>query len=418
MFIGIVADDLTGAADSVAPFAQRGYAAGVGLSVASGVQGTDREWDALALNTELRDQESLKPTLIVSIARRATRRLIQRAPQLYFKKIDSTLRGHLRPELDGMLRELPGRLALICPASPANGRSVRNGVLQVQGIPLAETEFVRGAAEPEKFATVRTAFGMADDPMAAEIDLALLREGCAAVTGELDRQLAAGARVVFCDAETPEDLCTLAQVTLLRPERYLPVGSAGLTRAIAELRPPAVASDSPAWDTEPFTRGRVLVVIGSLHPISRQQARRMVGRVGVKPIILQQEDRWTTRAEIRSFQESFLAPEMISILITPEERNPQEKHYPIVNLFKMIRSRAGNPDGVPSFDGYVVTGGHTAQQVCLNMNGVELQIFGESEPGIVRAILSRSLDLPSVPIILKAGGFGDEGTLARCVGLE
>jgi len=54
----------------------------------------------------------------------------------------------------------------------------------------------------------------------------------------------------------------------------------------------------------------------------------------------------------------------------------------------------------------------------------ELQIFGESEPGIVRAILSRrrdflgGRDLPSVPIILKAGGFGDEGTLARCVGLE
>ena len=417
MFIGIVADDLTGAADSVAPFAQRGYAAGVGLSVASGTKGADRKWDALALNTELRDQERLKPTLIASIARRATRRLIQRVPHLFFKKIDSTLRGHLRPELDGMLRELPGRLALICPASPANGRSVRNGVLRVHGIPLAETEFVRGTTAPEKFATVRAAFEMTGDPRSAEIGLTLLREGCAAVTAELERQFAAGVQAVFCDAETREDLRMLAQVTLLRPERYLPVGSAGFTRALAELRPPAT-SEPPIWNTEPFTHGRVLVVIGSMHPMSRLQARRLFGRVGVKVIDLRHEDRWTTPEERRSFRESFLAPDMIYILITPEDRNTLGRHYPIASVFNMIRSRVGNPERVPEFDGYVVTGGHTAQQICENMNGAELQIFGESEPGIVRAILTRRFDLPSVPIILKAGGFGDEGTLARCIGLE
>lgn len=416
--IGIVADDLTGAADSVAPFAQQGYAAGVELSVASWAQNTDREWDALALNTELRDRESLKPALIASITRRVTRRLKKHAPLVYFKKIDSTLRGHLRLELDGMLRELSGRIALICPASPANGRTVENGVLRVEGIPLADTAFVKGVAEPGKFATVRAAFEMADDPMAAEICLSLLHAGAETVAREFDRQFAAGVRAVFCDAVTAKDLRVLAEVVWHQPDRYLPVGSAGFTRALADLLPSAAALDTPVLDKEPFTRGRVLVVIGSMHPMSRRQAHRLTGRVGVKPIVLKQEDHWATRAERRTFQESFHAEENIYVLITPEEKSPLRQHYPIVEVFKTMRSRAVSSDRVPEFDSYVIAGGHTAQQICLSLGGETLQILGESEPGIVRAILSRHLELPSVPIVLKAGGFGDESTLARCVGLE
>lgn len=417
MFIGIVADDLTGAADSVAPFAQRGYVAGVGLSVAREAQNPDQQWDALALNTELRDQKVIKPTLIASIARRATRRLIERAPHLYFKKIDSTLRGHLRPELDGMLRELPGRIALICPASPANGRTVENGVLSVLGVPLAHTGFVEGVQESKMFVTVRAAFGFADEPTAVEIGLAVLRNGITGVEAELERHIAGGARTVFCDAVATEDLRTLAEVVLRRSERYLPVGSAGFTRAIAE-KAPACPTSSPLWEAARFKRGRILVVVGSRHPMSRQQARRIIDGAGVRPIILERERASGLFVNERDFRERFRAGENLFVIITPEETKASGLHYFVEPLLWEIAGWAKLPNSASPFDGYVVTGGHVAQQVCHALGGRELQILGESEPGIVRAILARHRGLPDVPIILKAGGFGDERTLARCVGLE
>ena len=418
MFIGIVADDLTGAADAVAPFAQRGYLAGMGLSVSSSAQNPSQDWDVLALNTELRDRMHLKPTLVASIARRATRRLIARAPQVYFKKIDSTLRGHLRLELDGMLRELPGRIALICPASPAHGRTVENGILSVDGIPLVQTGFVQGTAQSEKLATVRSAFGMAEEPTAEEITLSVLREGIANVEAELDRHIANGICTFFCDAVTLDDLRTLAQVVLRRPDRYLAVGSAGFTRAIAESVPTRTTAAAPIWDVAPFTHGRVLVIVGSMHPISRLQAHRILGEGGIEPIVLNQADGAEEPEGAQVFRERFQAGNRLFVMITPEEMKAKGRHYPIERLLWDMAIWADLPVTVSPFDGYVVSGGHTAQKVCEAWHGHTLEIFGESEPGIVRALLLRYRALPNIPIILKAGGFGDERTLARCLGLE
>ncbi len=420
MFIGIVADDLTGAADSVAPFAQRGYTAGVVLGVDSWTKELERKWDALAFNTELRDHEDVKPAAIKVRIRRAVRRLIARAPEVYFKKIDSTLRGHLRPELDVMMHELPGRIALICPASPSHRRTVENGVLSVNGMPLAQTEFALGSAQPERFATVRSAFDMANEPTAVEMGLTILHEGVAAVEAALDRHTANGICTVFCDAMTPEDLHTLAEVTLRRPDRYLPVGSAGFTRAIAEQLDPPISVDLPAWDEQRFWQSRILVVVGSLHPMSRLQARRLLHEAGVKPIVLGHGDTWDTPSAIQAVLDRFEAEEKLYVLMTPEERNMAEKSDLVKALSMMISIREDrSASGIkrrslpPQIEGYVIAGGHTAQAVCSSLGGRELQILGESEPGIVRAILDNAL-----PIILKAGGFGDEMTLARCVGLE
>jgi uncharacterized protein YgbK (DUF1537 family) len=414
MFIGIVADDLTGAADSVAPFAQQGCSAGVGLAVA---ETTAREclnapWDALALNTELRDRNDLKPTLIASIARRATRRLIERSPQIYFKKIDSTLRGHLQPELDGMLRELPGRMALVCPASPANDRSVEHGVLYVGDSPLSATAFGKNNAA-SNFSTIRAAFGRREDPTAMEIGLSLLRAGSAEVAAELERQFEDGVRTVFCDAVTPDDLRTLAHVVLARPERYLPVGSAGFTRALAECLPARPVPEETLWNPQPFMQGRVLVIVGSRHPVSRRQARRMLEESDIVPMVLARQKGLAALALEQSFRERYYAGERVFLLTTPDVRQSKSARYSIDHALLLMSQWVGNET---PFDAYVATGGETAQQLCYALQGTHLRILGESEPGIVRTVLSRANGLPAVQLIVKAGGFGDEATLARCYG--
>jgi len=415
MFIGIVADDLTGAADSVAPFAQEGYAAGVCLW---GKEVAELRWDALAMSTGLRDMHHEKPTLVASIARKITRRMIARAPQIYYKKIDSTLRGHLRTELDGMLRELPGRIALVCSASPANGRTVENGVVFVGGIPLAQSEFMTGVEDAGRFASVRTAFEYVEDPTAAEIGLTTVRAGTDFLEAELDHQIGTGVRTFFFDAVTPEDLRTLAQIVLRRPEYYLPVGSAGWTRAIAESLPAVETPELPPWDNELFVQGRILVLIGSMHPMSRRQARRLIGKPGVKHTVLRESDAdMEFLAAVLNTRER-PTDEKLLVVMTSEETRPDGHAYSFTAPFYWLEAEEANGSIVVPFDGYVITGGETAGQVFSVMRSTHLQVFGESEPGIVRALLHQQPGLASVPVILKAGGFGDEGTLARCVGLE
>lgn len=344
--------------------------------------------------------------------------MIAHAPQIYFKKIDSTLRGHLRTELDGMLRELLGRIALICPASPANGRTVENGVLSLGGIPLTQSEFMTGVADPAIYASVRTAFEFADDPTAAEIGLAAIREGADRLERELERQIEAGVRTFFCDAVTPEDLRTLAQIVLRRPDDYLPVGAAGFTRAMAESLPVVESPELPPWDTERFTAGRILVLIGSMHPVSRRQAQRLIDGTGVKHVMIHNpDDVMKTMTPLLNLRERPV-DENLLVVMTSDERCPEGYGYSFEAPFHLMAGREANKSIIAPFDGYVITGGETAWQVFSAIRTTTLQVFGESEPGIVRALLHRLPGLVSVPVILKAGGFGDEGTLARCVGLE
>ncbi len=416
MFIGIVADDLTGAADSVAPFAQRGHRAGVGLFLTEDAAKTIPDWEALALNTELRDRKAIKPTLIASIVRRATRRLKEREPRVYFKKIDSTLRGHLRPELDGMRSELPGRIALICPASPANGRTVENGILRVHGVPLAQTEFVRSIPEPTMYQSVRSAFGMTDDPTSADISLSFVRKGRDFLEAEIKRLADADIQTLFCDALTQEDLQTLAEVVLAQPERFLSVGSAGLTRAFAGRLPLSERRDKPAWNNMVFSSGRVLVVVGSRHENSRRQIQRLIRGAGLRPVVLEipsEDILETLRSTILEGMEN---GNTLTLLLTPEE--DMESRWMLERSLIMLPYWEESGRSEPPFDGYIVTGGETALYLCNGLWGHSLEIVGESEPGVVRAILSRFREWPDVPIILKAGGFGDEATLTRCLGLE
>src|SRR5207245_2768310 len=64
-------------------------------------------------------------------------------PDLWLKKIDSTLRGAVAAEIDALIVEARATGALLCPAFPAQHRTVVDGVLRIAGTPVAETALAR-----------------------------------------------------------------------------------------------------------------------------------------------------------------------------------------------------------------------------------------------------------------------------------
>jgi len=126
MTLFILADDLTGAADSAARCHHAGLAAHVYLSppVAAWPEG------AVAFST---DSRYLAPTAAAAQVRTLLAALGTPQPAQWYKKIDSTLRGNIGAELDAMLAALSPQNALpcavICPAFPAQGRGLLDGCL-------------------------------------------------------------------------------------------------------------------------------------------------------------------------------------------------------------------------------------------------------------------------------------------------
>ena len=131
MMVGIQADDLTGACDTGAPFAARGLETlvvmhdGTGSPAWSGASA-----DVLVIDTETREQSAEEAR---ERARAAGAALTAGSPRILYKKVDSTLRGHVAAEIDGMLDGAGLGLALLTPAFPAQRRTVVDGCVRVDG---------------------------------------------------------------------------------------------------------------------------------------------------------------------------------------------------------------------------------------------------------------------------------------------
>ena len=417
MLIGIIADDLTGAADAAAPFAARGLKSHVEWSPSL----ASDSCDAFAWTSETRDLPAHSAADIRSRVRGAARQLAAFSPDLYFKKIDSTLRGHLSTELEAMRSELPGRLAIVCPAFVEHGRTVQNGVLHVNGMPVQR---------------VRDAFQMAGEPSAVELSIADVRDsGLQSRLQELTArsvraidsgvaELVAGAdpfvngpfsiRTIFCDAETAEDLDVVARAVAAMPQTLLPVGSAGLARALAR----AVAESPlgeivPKPSSETIRTRRLLVVVGSRNEVSRRQAACLSSRVGSVPIELSTEQ---STGELEQLViERFESGADICLLQSPERFIEGMTLPNVCSLSTIGRSVQGLS--------LIVTGGATAMSlIAQERSWSRIEVDGEIAPGIVTGRLvgagADGQPANAVPIVLKAGGFGDEETLVRCAGLD
>ncbi|MBI4560203.1 MAG: hypothetical protein HY706_21635, partial [Candidatus Hydrogenedentes bacterium] len=253
----IVADDLTGAADACAPFANRGLVAIVSL------QRPDiPPCDVLAVSTESRALTREKSVAQVEMVLQKTLADAGiRAPTLVYKKMDSTLRGHPGAELTAVMQSLGARRALVAPAFPQQGRTTVSGRQQVEGFPIEDTEF-----GPESGGSDLAAVFDGVSPLPViPLDLTTVRKGCEPVTQHFQAEPAG---IIVADAENEQDLRTLAESAL---HAKVPVlcGSAGLARALAEIMP--CASQAPHPTTRERIEGPVLVIAGSRHRQTQRQ---------------------------------------------------------------------------------------------------------------------------------------------------
>jgi len=138
--IGVIADDLTGAAEIGAVGWRHGLRAEVVL------QGEpSRDAELVCLDT---DSRLCPPEEAAQRARKAARVLRNHGAEWIYKKTDSLLRGNVTPEIEAILRQLGLSGALLVPANPSLGRTIVDGHYFVHGRLIHETEFARDPRHP------------------------------------------------------------------------------------------------------------------------------------------------------------------------------------------------------------------------------------------------------------------------------
>lgn len=396
----ILADDLSGAADCGIACVEMGLATTVALR--PGLAGPHT--DVLAIDTDTR-------AMTADAAAATTERLALSYGRdkdcLVFKKLDSTLRGHLGPELAALLRAIrrsqSDAAIILAPAFPALGRTTVDGRQRLHGAPLEESEIWRRERLDET----------------ASLPAMLRRHGLPAGLLPLDRvrgrpadltaaiqDIADHADVVVCDAETDADLLAIASASQQLRSKVLWAGAAGLARQVVEA---AGLAKPKATSAVPALEGSAVFVVGSRSGVSKRQAAALAMSDDV--VSLETDPTSTLQdlhvSGVAARLGAALAAGKDAIIWQPEKSRQIEAGE--------ARSCAGLSELLAweqrRIGALFATGGDTARCLLSALDVEALELIREIEPGVPLAITTGPRRFP---VITKAGAFGNEATMTRC----
>jgi len=391
--IAIVADDLTGSGDTAVQFVRAGWSTHLSIGGADEALAgpATAGVEVLAVTTNSR---ALAPEAAASVVRDNVRRLRTAGVTRLYKKVDSTLRGAFKAEVDAA-REAwgPDTVAVICPAFPATGRTVQAGVLYVNGKPVTETSAATDPVTPVTESHIPTLLGCAH---VAQHD------------GDTPEALAARIRqagpTVAVDAASDADLERLARAIGLLGAQALPVGAGGLAAPLARVW---AGADQSA---------PVVVVVTSQHSAARAQAAALQAAGA---------DTWTPSladladdAAWQAWSQPLLAAHAQApaeagtlLLLAPEG---QRDGLDSETVAERLGGLAAQLIAASQAAGVVATGGDGARSVLLALGARGIALVDEVMGGVPLGTLTGGT-AAGLPVVTKAGGFGAEDVLVRAV---
>lgn len=390
--LAIVADDLTGAADTSACFADAGWRTVIPFTSIA-----PANVDVLALSTESRDMAAIDAAeavyrAILSMAANAP-------PRWVYKKIDSAMRGHPRDELLAAMNAVGTRRALVAPALPAEGRTTRGGRQYINGLPLQASPL----GGPLGASSLLDLFANDLDLPVIHLPLGLVRQHPAAIrewlSGEEDG-------ILVADAETDADLDTLAQAAAASSLRVL-CGSAGFARRLAVALPAG-----PHRSRLPGADRPILVVAGSQHAATRRQLD-VLAEAGAAIVQLPQaalDDPASSLAAAITALAGHLAAGRTTV-VTTVGLSPSASGERVVAA--RLAEAATAPGVRERAGGLVLTGGDVAAAVCAALRSRGIALGGEVYAGQPWGQLIDG-EAPGLPVATKAGSFGRDQALRAC----
>jgi len=415
--IAIIADDLTGAADTGVQFCP--YFTNTILTSYNNLSSNPHiiASHALAVYTNSR---SMRAESAQERVRFVAQQLLAFHPKRIYKKVDSCLRGNLGAEVDEIVDEMGFELSFIAPAFPEMGRVTLHDLHLLHNIPIADTELSEDPVSPVTESRLSRVVAAQSRYKVGHVDVRFLEGDDETMVGEIARLIKSGAQHLVFDATCQAHLDTITRFAMEGHKKILLVGSAGLAGSLGthfQKRNTGLEDD-----IKDFQGGYHLLVCGTASDLMRLQISTLIKTypyqvISLMPSLLadpKERDKLFSKV---SFAERLLSEDNLIIKIESLEtaeaqaaKNSSawtpEQIVEGLGLFVAMVLRGRRPASL------FLSGGDTASTVlgAIGANGIRLG--REIVPGVAKGMIIGDL-MDGLPVVTKAGAFGQENTLVK-----
>ena len=415
--LGCIADDFTGATDLASTLVRQGMTVVQVIGVPDGdVPDADAVVVALKSRTApvfeaVRDSVAALDIMLAAGCLQFFHK--------YCSTFDSTDQGNIGPVADALLERLGASFALVCPAFPANGRTVYQGNLFVGPVPLNESGMETHPLTPMRDANLVRVLSRQTDGAVGLVAYATLEAGADAVRTAMLQLAGSGHRYAVVDAVTDRHLLAIGEAA---SSHRLVTGGSGVAMGLpANFRRAGLMGARHDAAALPLSAGAAAVVAGSCSRATLAQIAR-ARQDGLDVLELdafETPDAALLSRQALSWAERRLGdrPVVIAASATPDkvvalqERLGREKAGTLVEHMLSEIAAELVARGVGRL---VVAGGETSGAVVSRLAVRTLRIGPEIDPGVpwtYAADVAGSTG--GVHLALKSGNFGGPDFFSR-----
>lgn len=394
--LGIIADDFTGASDAASFLANEG----VSVLLYSGIPSTiDTDCPVVVIALKTRTLEAFNAVAETMNALNALRSA--GAEKIYLKycsTFDSTTRGNIGPTVDAVMEILDVPFTILDPALPINGRTLREGVLYVNGVPLAESPMKDHPLTPMWASSIEELMALQGRHQVINVPLSILKEPVA--TTHLRAEIVRTNQKAYLVPDHWEDEHAEIILEAFGDLPFLTGGSA-LAGAWGRRYRSNLAMPSSA------TSGKCLLLAGSCSEATRKQIKSWQD-AGLPSYQINPQDLVCSfENEINRITDLMKALDcLVYSSDTPGEVARLQNKYPHVDRYVekalgMLSARALSLGA----NRFIVAGGETSGVVAQTLGYSAFRIGESITPGVP---VLHPIDDADKRLVLKSGNFGEE----------
>jgi uncharacterized protein YgbK (DUF1537 family) len=415
IIIGCVGDDFSGSSDAASFFAKEG----IKTLLFNGTPTYDlQEYDesiAVVIALKTRTQETSQAVSDTLEAFEWLKR--NGADQLFIKycsTFDSTKEGNIGPIVDSALEKYNIKYTILCPALPVNGRTVVNGHLYVNGIPLHETHMKDHPLTPMWDSDISKLMEPQGKYSSLKINSEMLKWSKEDILKVID-DFGQNKEHFYVIPDYSEEKHAIKIVDVFGDLQLL-TGGSGLMTQLSRKHKNVVSSKSE--NSQNISAGRAIVLAGSCSKATLEQIEDFKKENGkyikIDPVALM--DGAQTKEGIWKYIES-IDEDAVLVYSSDNAENVREAQKVgtqiVSDLLEQTTAYLAKKAAENGFSRIIVAGGETSGAVT-KILGYDSYLVGDSiAPGVPIMI---PLKNKSMRLVLKSGNFGQKDFFARAIG--
>lgn len=420
--IVIIADDLTGANATGVLLTKHGFKVATFLNLEKYNPNKNQDLNVISIST---DSRGIEKDLAYKRVKEVVDYFKNEDVKLFAKRIDSTLRGNIGAEIDGILDCLSkDTIAIVVPAFPASGRICIGDYLMVNQIPLEKTDVATDPKAPVTTSKVTSIIGKQTNKKIGFVELNKVLKGEGFIKNALSKEIENGSRIIVVDSATNKDIEIIAKAIKDMKINVVSVDPGPFTSALSkELLSKTKVKASP----------KLMVTVGSVTNLTRKQMKEF--KLARSPLILEADAEkliydTTCQEEIERVSKALLEEMDNYNIIGVTTTNSKKDVLNLNNIAKRLNitedevsqkitkglakiSKKVLDESNSIIGGLYTSGGDVTIAVCNELEAAGIKVVDEILP---LAVYGKILEgkYHNTAIVTKGGLIGDEKAMIKC----